>query len=442
MAIANVGNLSVAEFQERALKIQQWFSSLNPYGRDTSILQLEKVNFPPGGSTDVANLDPPLCLAVSAKRYVLFNRDSVGNPIIRKASGHGLGYLLPPYEEPAEAHRERMKRIGVPLWQEDVWKAIIAAAEGPEPDQVAYSTLKNFSEPAASRYAATSPELLAWFDGYNGLADGQTQKPYAEQVKPFNFLLSLQAKSRLEMASADMAALTSNCLWKGSREPHPAAPYDRIVARAVKQAFDRTETEPTPVPRKWLKSYGRALARYHLHPEAKFLGAAFDQRGILHRRHVKALAFQQIGKEADNLEEREYLGDSSDYVIEHGLVRKDRARLRKHILANQKDSGISDRRLCEEARISSRTLAALRRNQKVEDRALFALAEAVERLRSKDAEDAASDAEAFALLQKMRAELGSDAALAEFLKVSRSYATRLLRKDRPLTRALIDKLKS
>jgi plasmid maintenance system antidote protein VapI len=37
--------------------------------------------------------------------------------------------------------------------------------------------------------------------------------------------------------------------------------------------------------------------------------------------------------------------------------------------------------------------------------------------------------------------LGSDAALAKFLGISRSYATRLLRRERPLTTALINKLK-
>jgi hypothetical protein len=87
----------------------------NPYGERRSILQLEKVNFPPGKDGDLATLDPPLCFAISAKRYVLFNRKD-GQPIIRKASGHGLGHLLEPYDELPKERRERIKRIGVPLW--------------------------------------------------------------------------------------------------------------------------------------------------------------------------------------------------------------------------------------------------------------------------------------------------------------------------------------
>jgi len=439
LAIANVAKLPKIEFLSRALKVQQWFSKLNPYGRPDSILQLEKVNFPPSGPADVADLEPPLCLAVSAKRYVLFNRDSKGDPVIRKASGHGLGYLLPPYDEPAGVHRERMNRIGVPSWQEDVWKAIIRAAEGPEPDQVSYSKITNFSEPAASRYGSTSPELLAWFAGYNGIGKGRWEKPYREQVKPFNFLLSLQSKSRLEMASADMAALANHPLWKG-REPHPAAPYHKKVGQAIKQVFDRTVPELSSIPKKWLKSYGRSLARYHMHPEAKFLGGSFDERGILRRRHVQVLSFRQIGKEADNLKEREYIGDSSDDVVEHGLMREDRVRLCEHILAVQKEAGISVRELCNEAGLSPRTLNGLSRNQKVEDGALFALVEAVERLRATREVEYADAAAAFASLQQKRAELGSDAAMAKYLRVSRSYATYLLNGARPLSLALRERL--
>jgi len=108
---------------------------------------------------------------------------------------------------------------------------------------------------------------------------------------------------------------------------------------------------------------------------------------------VNAVAFRYIGKEADNLEEREYLGDGSEDAVEHGLTRQDRARLRRHILEIQKGMGVSDRLLCAEARVASRTLTAQRRNRKVEERALFALAEAVERIRSAEAKSAANEAE-------------------------------------------------
>ena len=50
-----------------------------------------------GALTD--EIEPLYCLAISAKRYVLFNIGPDGRPIIRKASAHGLGHLNPPYDE-------------------------------------------------------------------------------------------------------------------------------------------------------------------------------------------------------------------------------------------------------------------------------------------------------------------------------------------------------
>ena len=128
LAIGNTRNLPPEEFVATALRVREWFKDLNPYGEDHPILQLEKVNFPPDKRDDLQALDPPFCLAVSAKRYVLFNRQN-GSVVVRKASGHGLGHLMAPYDEPPAERRERIERIGVPLWQEDLWKEIIRAAE-------------------------------------------------------------------------------------------------------------------------------------------------------------------------------------------------------------------------------------------------------------------------------------------------------------------------
>jgi hypothetical protein len=40
-----------------------------------------------------------------------------------------LGHLMAPYDETPAKRRKRIERIGVPLWQEDLWKEIIRAAE-------------------------------------------------------------------------------------------------------------------------------------------------------------------------------------------------------------------------------------------------------------------------------------------------------------------------
>ena len=335
IAIGNSRDLPRDEFMGTALRVREWFKDLNPYGEDRSSLQLEKVNFPPDKRDDLKALDPPECLAVSAKRYVLFNRQH-GSVVIRKASGHGLGHLVAPYDERPAQRRERIERIGVPLWQEDLWKEIIRAAASDKPDETRFMEMRGFDAPAASQYAATTPELLRWFDGYN------ERQQSGRRVFPFGFLLSLQAKSRIEMAKDEPGAL-SDALWR-RREPRPAAPYFKEPNEAKDHAFDRERGDA--IPASWLKSHGRSLVRYHLHPETKFPGGDFDQRGPLKRRHVFALAQQSIGKEADNIEENEFIGEDTG-PADYGVELHDRAALAAAVFDIQRQYGISDRRLLE-----------------------------------------------------------------------------------------------
>jgi hypothetical protein len=122
------------------------------------------------------------------------------------------------------------ERIGVPLWQEDLWKEVIRAADTDTPDQTRFMDMSLFDVPAASQYAATTPELLSWFKGYN------ERQPEGERVFPFGFLLSLQAKSRVQMVKDDPDALSRE-LWR-RREPRPAAPYFKRSIDAKDHAID------------------------------------------------------------------------------------------------------------------------------------------------------------------------------------------------------------
>jgi hypothetical protein len=93
MAIATVEGVSDQEFRARVERIRSWFTPLNPYGTGESLLKLEDVNY---GLRDPKALEPLYCYAISSKRYVLLNLDAGGRPILRKASGHGLGHVRPP----------------------------------------------------------------------------------------------------------------------------------------------------------------------------------------------------------------------------------------------------------------------------------------------------------------------------------------------------------
>jgi hypothetical protein len=190
-----------------------------------------------------------------------------------------LGHLLPPYTE-EQAPRKipkpavSLSELEAERWQYDFWYRIVEAALSDTPEQVYLDDLPKFQEPAVSRYAATTPNLLRWFKDHN------RGKPYPEQVKPFGFLLAYQPNP-LSLAKI------------GSK---PVSAYDKDLGRAVAGCFDRQSGEP--VEPQALKTYQEALAQYHLHPEAKFHNGDYLDRGVTHRRHIVATAVEHIGKEA------------------------------------------------------------------------------------------------------------------------------------------------
>jgi hypothetical protein len=429
LAIAKQPRYSGKEFKQRALKVRDWFSDLNPYEQKGPILQLEKVNFPTGIEGDLDYLTPPQCLAISAKRYALFNRDADGNPVIRKASGHGLGHLFAPYDEPMEERRERIRRIGVPSWEEDFWREIIRAADSKEPDQVPLDSRFNIS--AASQYAATKPDMLRWFEIYN------KDKSYADQVKPFNFLLSLYAKSRIQMALDDSAALAGP-QWH-RREPKPAAPYYTDISKAARHAFDRERPDQV-VPFEWLKSLGRNLARYHLHREEKFWGGDYDQRGVLERRHVYALAFQPIGKEADDIDEREALGEDED-PIERPFAVHAQMQVMKFVDDTKRECGISERDLIERAKVSHHTLGAARKGMLQDAATLRKIAAAAVYLRQRYLNAKSETEELLDWAREAMIDIGGRNAFARLIDTDPSYLGRVLADQKTASDGLLQKFK-
>jgi hypothetical protein len=432
LAIANTADLPKAEFIDRVKAVLAWYETLNPYEAKGSILQLEKVNFPAGQHNDPTTLRPVNCLAISAKRYVLFDRGESGEPVIRKATAHGLGHLLSPYQDPdKERASKRLQRIGVHLWQEDLWRAIIEAHDRGRPDQPDLSPLARLDLPAASRYAATNQTLFAWFKAYNA------SRTPLEQVRPFNFLLAYQAKSRMEMASVDLHALVE-AAWR-RREPNPASRYSKDLVVDPPEVFDRRNGDD--VPWGWLKTYQRALARHHLHSELKFRGGEDAERGTLRRRHVHVWAAIPIGKEADNLEERQAIGDDGDDVLEWEMARADRARVMVEIETTLKSHGISDARLTRTARVSHHTLSDLRAGKRVTQQSLRRMAHAIEELRHEAEAVAGVNEDWLAYARQLRDEVGGRNKLAVVLGLNPSYVGRFLNGDKPVTAALIGRLK-
>ena len=132
MTFAAPARIPLSEFETRVRKVCAWFDSLNPYEQPGSILEFEDQNFAIN-SLRGKQLEPLYCAAISAKRYCLFNLDDEGEPIIRKASAHGLGHLLSPYDNKSKPDE---RESGVRLWQEDLWKEIIKSLRSANPLEV------------------------------------------------------------------------------------------------------------------------------------------------------------------------------------------------------------------------------------------------------------------------------------------------------------------
>ena len=333
LAVAKPETMADGLFWTTVEAIRAWFTPLNPYAEKAPLLKLEDANFSVDRRDEV---EPLYAFAISAKRYALFNLDERGRPVLRKASAHGLGHLISPYRS-SEARKvlpepkAPLSEIGVERWQHDVWHCIVTAALDHRPDQVETTDLPGFASPAVSRYAATTPRLLAWFKRFN------RNKPYREQVRPFGFLLAFQASRLIESAAAESAPTSPERMRDHARREKPlapqakahlpkvVAPYDPDPANAACLAFNR-ETG-APVPRRQFKTYRQALLRYHLHPEAKFRHGDFTDRGPTERRHLRAGAIHLIGKEANRWEEQFFLGLDPEAQTEYGLAIADRERL-------------------------------------------------------------------------------------------------------------------
>jgi len=249
-------------------------------------------------------MQPLYCFAISAKRYALFNLDTKANITLRKASAHGLGHLMDPYSDeqaPQELPKPQvpLSEIGVARWQHDLWIRILQAAIDGHPDQVALDWHPSLSLPAAQRYSASSPHMLAWLDQYNA------GKSYEDQIRPFGFLLVFTAKSGLLADAPDPESCVVEASQRG-RPPKrcdvkPIAPFDSDPARALPKVFCRVTGKAVRAAE--LMTYADVLAQYHVSPEHKFDNGGHLDRGRTERRHIVATEFVWIGKEANQVGE-------------------------------------------------------------------------------------------------------------------------------------------
>ena len=235
-------------------------------------------------------------MAISAKRYALFLRDEKGSPTLLREgannkedrwSEHGLGHLLNP-SDPEGEDRE---------WIAQAWLNIIRDVLGLSTQTLGFEQL-----PAVGRVTVSSPAVIRPFAKLN---EG---KPYCNQIKPFNFLLTCHVNPLGHPLGADPDRF------------HLIAPYESSPKKWLKLNWIdqysgkryRITTQDDYGARKIarVKTYGEILREYEFHPESKCADAGGKPSGkqtvgLLQRRHIQIDQIKYIGKESNSLEDVE-----------------------------------------------------------------------------------------------------------------------------------------
>jgi hypothetical protein len=299
-------------------RISKRFAKLNPYSGEAgkgSILKIESDN------RDPRTKEPRqiYCFAISAKRYALFLLDEKGNPkLLRNScpfcgrknktastlcekcsrpiepnndedrwSEHGLGHLLNP-SDPESEDRE---------WIAQAWLRMIRRSFGKKMPEPAFVSL-----PAVGHITVSSPAVMRSLKRLN------VRKSYANQIKPFNFLLSCHVRKLGYPPNVNPEKF--HLIGPYTSESREWLKIKWINQYSRKTYRITTEGHHGSLDSARVKTYGELLREYEVHPEAKCAdakGKACEKQtvGLLQRRHIKIDLVKFIGKESNNLEEVE-----------------------------------------------------------------------------------------------------------------------------------------
>jgi hypothetical protein len=260
--------------------IRERFEALNPWRNrlNTPFLKLEKENFAPDGERHQL-----YAYCVSAKLYCLYNLDG-GKLLIRKPSGHGLGFLQAPYTIADWRRRTGRKwKENLPPWIFEAWHHILSRELGLPHKPPSWLKL-----PAVMTVPMTKPKMLARL----GI--------FKDDLRPFTVVTIPFPKKELGL------------LWKGYFiMPHAGKLNDlqgrtmvNIVSGKTFHIYDK-HSSTLPKPSGWLSLRTMEDEIDHIlsRAESKFCtpnGSTCTSKtiGLLVRRHIVASEFHYIGKEA------------------------------------------------------------------------------------------------------------------------------------------------
>jgi hypothetical protein len=282
------------------------FAKLNPYDRDAvpgSVLKIESDNFDP----DTGKQIQLHCLAISAKRYALFSRNGREVPTLVKVSEHGLGHLLNP-TDPESSDRDWINRV----WMKMICGHLGIPAKPAVPENM----------PAVGRVSISSPAVMRSFAAFN------RQKLYADQIKPFNFIVTCQIRQFGHPSGVDPAKFHLILPWEmDPRKWLAGAWIDQYTGNRYR--ITTTGDHGTRKSAR-VKTFGDLLMEYEFHPEAKCADSAGEPcdrstTGLLQRRHVHIALIKYIGKESNAIEDVEsgMVHSADDVYTEYSDPRRD-----------------------------------------------------------------------------------------------------------------------
>jgi hypothetical protein len=206
--------------------------------------------------------------------------------------------------------------------------------------------------PAVGRVSISSPAVMRSFAAFN------KGKPYADQIKPFNFIVTCQIRQFGHPIGVDPAKFHLILPWEmDPRKWLTGAWIDQYTGNRYR--ITTTGDHGTRKSAR-VKTFGDLLIEYEFHPESKCAdssGEPCDRStvGLLQRRHVHISHIKYIGKESNAIEDVEsgMVHSADDVYTEYPDLRRDEWQtlylpvLRKIPLAVlTKETGLSRMALC------------------------------------------------------------------------------------------------
>jgi len=262
--------------------IRRRFERLSPWRKKlkTPFLKLEKENVDANGNRQELNF-----YGISAKLYSLFNLE--GNRLlVRKPSGHGLGFLQAPYTIAQWQRRTGRKwKEDSPPWIYEAWHFVLSRELS-----LPHKPPSWLKQPAIMAVPITTPQILARLGVFT-----DDLRPFTVMTVPFpkretvsdplwtGYFVMPQTEKLNDLHGRTMVNIVSGEAFHI---------YDKYSSRLLK-------------PPGWLalRTMGDEINRILSRAESKFCapnGAVCTSKtvGLLVRRHIVAGEFHFIGKEA------------------------------------------------------------------------------------------------------------------------------------------------